>query len=170
MPPIVSPARIIAALGLAAVATFAATLAMPVRSAPEARFTTLSGEHFVTSDLRGKVAIVNFWATNCPSCIAEMPALAGIHDKFAPRGLEMIAVALHHDDRQRVAEFAQRHALPFKVAHDAGKRIAAPFGNVHITPTTFIVDKRGRLIRRYQGQPDWKEFEAVVERALAERI
>jgi peroxiredoxin len=165
-----SPIKLIAVLAVLAIGAFVATLSMPVRSAPEARFSTLSGESFVTSELRGKVAVVNFWATNCAPCLAEMPKLSETYRKFAPQGLEMVAVALHHDRPERVAEYARRQALPFKVALDTDRRIAGAFGNVHITPTTFLLDKHGRIIRRIQGEPDWRELHILVDKALAEKI
>jgi peroxiredoxin len=161
---------VLAALAVMAVGAFVAALSMPVPSAPEARFSTLSGESFVTSELRGKVAVVNFWATNCAPCLAEMPKLSETYRKFAPQGLEVIAVALHHDRPNRVADYARREALPFKVALDANRKIASAFGNVHITPTTFLIDKRGRIIRRIQGEPDWRQFHVLVDKALAEKI
>jgi peroxiredoxin len=162
------PMKLIVALGALAIGSFATLLSMPVRSAPEARFSTLSGERFDTSSLRGKVAIVNFWSTSCGVCMAEMPKMAQAYRAFAPRGYEMVAVALKHDRPEEVAAFTRRAALPFKVALDPRGDIATRFGNVHITPTTFVIDKRGRILRRFVGEPDWKEFDALVEKALAD--
>jgi peroxiredoxin len=162
------PVKLIVALGALAIASFAMLLSMPVRSAPEAHFSSLSGEHFVTSSLRGKVAVVNFWSTSCSVCMAEMPNLARAYRTFAPRGYEMVAVALRQDRPEAVAAYAERTALPFKVALDPRGDIARRFGNIHITPTTFVIDKRGRILRRFVGEPDWQQFNAVVEKALAE--
>jgi len=93
--------------------------------------------------------------------------MARAYRAFAPRGYEMVAVALKHDRPEEVAAYAERTALPFKVALDPHGDIARRFGNVHITPTTFVIDKRGRILRRFVGEPDWQEFNAVVEKALA---
>src|SRR5712675_2351334 len=78
----------------------------------EARFVTLGGESFTTSELRGKVTVVNFWATWCPDCVREMPRMIEAHRKFAPRGYEMIAVAVR-DHPNRVADYARKEGLPF---------------------------------------------------------
>jgi peroxiredoxin len=161
--------KLIAAIAVVAIGTFAAFLATPQRVAPEARFVTLGGESFTTSQLRGKVAVVNFWATWCRECVQEMPGMIEAHRKYAPRGYEMIAVAVK-DHPNRVAEFTQRQALPFKVALDTTNEVSRQFGNVRVTPTTFIIDKKGRMIRRFVGEPDWREFDRVVEKALAEQI
>jgi peroxiredoxin len=81
----------------------------------------------------------------------------------------MVAVAMSYDHPNLVADFAQKRKLPFEVALDADGAAARSFGNVSATPTTFLIDRRGRIVKRYLGEPDWAEFDALVERALAER-
>jgi len=71
--------KLIAGLAIVAIGAFTAFLTTPQRIAPEARFATLGGESFTTSDLRGKVTVVNFWATWCPDCVKEMPGMAERH-------------------------------------------------------------------------------------------
>jgi peroxiredoxin len=132
----------------------------------EARFSALSGENFALSELRGKVVLVNFWATYCAPCIREMPKIVDTHNKFAPRGYDTVAVAVRRDDPGRVAHFAEGRALPFKVALDSSGDIALRFGRVRITPTSFLIDRQGRVLKRYVGEPDWAEFHQLVERAL----
>jgi peroxiredoxin len=155
-------------VGLAAVAIIAAAAFLQPSAAPLVKFATLSGEALATSDLRGKVLVVNFWATSCVVCVKEMPRLVEAYNKFAPRGYEMIAVAMSYDHPNQVAEFAQRRALPFKVALDSSGEIARAFGNVRATPTTFLVDKRGRILKQYLGEPDWDAFHTLVEKALGD--
>ncbi|MBV8030342.1 MAG: TlpA family protein disulfide reductase [Betaproteobacteria bacterium] len=158
--------KVLVALAFLALGVFAAVLARPAAQAPEARFITLSGETFTTSDLRGKVTVVNFWATWCPDCMREMPRMIEAHRRFSPRGYETVAVAVK-DHPNRVADYAQKAHLPFKVALDTTDEVARRFGNIHITPTTFVIDKNGRVVRRFVGEPDWREFDRVVEKALA---
>jgi len=144
---------IVAAAAIAAVSTL--TLMKP---APEALY---------TAELRGKVVLVNFWATYCGACLKEMPQLVETHRKFAPRGFETVAIAVRQDDAARVAGFAASRALPFTVAHDASGELAKGFGKVRITPSSFLIDKRGRVIWRAVGEPNWSEVHERVERALA---
>ena len=160
--------KLIAGLAIVATGAFTAFLATPQRVAPEARFATLGGESFTTSDLRGKVTVVNFWATWCPDCVREMPSMAERHLKYSPRGYEMIAVAMSYDHPNEVARFAQTRALPFKVALDGDGAISRSFGDIRATPTTFLIDKRGRILKQYLGEPEWSEFHALVERALGD--
>jgi thiol-disulfide isomerase/thioredoxin len=99
-------------------AVFAFVFLKPA-SVHEVRFSSLTGGTFSTAELRGKVVLVNFWATYCGSCIAEMPKFVETHKKFAARGYDTIAVAVRQDSPQRVAEFAASHDLPFRIALDS---------------------------------------------------
>ena len=157
-------------VGLAALALgVAASLAFQRvgdAAAPEVRFATLSGKSFATSDLRGKVVLVNFWATSCVVCVKEMPRMVETYKKYAPRGYEMVAVAMSYDHPNQVAEFAKSRGLPFQVALDTDGAIAKSFGDIRVTPTTFVLDKQGRVLKRYLGEPDWAEFHGLLDKAL----
>jgi peroxiredoxin len=109
---------------------------------------------------------VNFWATSCVSCVQEMPKMIETYKKFAPRGYEMVAVAMSYDHPNQVAQFAKDRALPFRVALDSNGAIAKSFGDIHITPTTFVLDRQGRVLKRYLGEPDWAEFHVLIDKAL----
>jgi peroxiredoxin len=135
---------------------------------PQAQFVALAGDSFSTADLRGRVVLVNFWATSCVTCVAEMPKMVDTWRKFAPRGYETVAVAMSYDHPNAVAEFVRKWALPFRVALDSSGAVARAFGNVRVTPTTYLLDRSGRIVAKYVGEPDWKEFHARIERALAE--
>ena len=157
-------AAVLASVAIAAIAAVASvTLTRP---APQVTFNAISGETLSTADLRGKVVLVNFWATYCSECIKEMPKLVNAHQKFSARGYETIAVAVWRDDPARVTQFAVKHALPFKVALDSSGQLGRDFGNVRITPMSFLIDKKGKILRRYVGEPDWAELHQVVEREL----
>jgi peroxiredoxin len=158
--------RIIAACAAVAIAAFAAGAALRPSPAPEARFHTLAGEHFSTSDLRGKVVLVNFWATWCTTCVREMPKMVETYRKYAPRGYEMVAVAVQSDHPNQVADFARRRALPFKVALDTSGELARRFGDTPLLPLSVLIDREGRVAAQYTGEPDWAEFHAAIERLL----
>jgi peroxiredoxin len=158
--------KISVGLALLAIVIAAILIFFPRQTAPEVRFTALSGENFSTSELRGKVILVNFWATYCSSCLQEMPKIVATHNKFAPRGYETVAVAVWRDHPGRVARFAASGALPFKVALDTSGEAAMRFGNVRLTPTTFLIDRQGYVVKSYRGEPDWAELHQLVERAL----
>jgi peroxiredoxin len=160
--------KLIAGFGALAIAAAAAGTLTQRSPAPQVNFPILSGGSLATSELRGKVVAVNFWATSCVPCVREMPRMVQTYRKFAARGYETIAVAMSHDHPNQVADFAQRRALPFKVALDASGEVARSFGNVRVTPTIFLIDRQGRIVKRYAGEPDWRELHALVEKALDE--
>ena len=138
------------------------------KMAPEVTFTLLSGQPLKMSALRGKVAIVHFWATSCTTCIKEMPQLIRVYEQLHPRNLEVIAVAMSYDPPMYVSNYTQTRQLPFNVAMDSDGRIARAFGNVQLTPTSFVIDQRGNIIKHYVGEPAWPSFQALLEQALAQ--
>lgn len=135
-------------------------------AAPESTFVLLDGSSQTTADLRGKVTLVNFWATSCTTCIKEMPALIETHHKYAPQGYETLAVAMDYDPPGFVSAYALKTNLPFKVAHDADGSVAKAFGDIRLTPTTFLVDKQGNIVKRYLGEPDFAALHAEIEALL----
>ncbi len=136
------------------------------KMAPEVTFTLLSGQPLKMSALRGKVTLVHFWATSCTTCIKEMPQLIRLYEQLQPHNLEVIAVAMSYDPPMYVSNYTQTRQLPFKVAMDSDGRIARAFGNVQLTPTTFVIDQRGQIIKHYVGEPTWSSFQALLEQTL----
>lgn len=137
-------------------------------AAPESTFVLLDGSKATTADLKGKVTLVNFWATTCVSCVKEMPALVATYNKYQPRGFETLAVAMEYDPPAWVLNFAQTRQLPFKVALDNTGAIAKAWGDVKLTPTTYLVDKQGRIVKRYVGEPDMAALHKLIEELLAQ--
>lgn len=135
--------------------------------APEVTFTTLDGEKFSTRSMQGKVVWVNFWATNCMACIHEMPDLVRTYEKFKPQGFEVVAVAMSYDPPNYVSNYRQSAKLPFPVMLDSHGDVARAFGNVSLTPTGVLIDKRGRIIRTIVGIPDFEVIHALLEDELA---
>ena len=149
-----------------AFAAFAIWSAKPV--APLVTFVSLQGEKITTTDLRGKVVLVNFWATDCATCIKEMPDIVATYNKYQAQGFETIAVAMKHDPPNYVLNYTEKNKLPFKVALDPMGTLAKAFGEVKLTPTTFIIDKQGRLVMRILGEPDFAKLHALLEEKLRE--
>lgn len=151
------------------VLALAGTLAMLLSqkpAAPQIIFAALNGEKLALDSLRGKVVLVNFWATSCPGCIKEMPDLVKTWQKYHSRGLETIAVAMSYDPPEYVRQFAAKNSLPFTVALDTDGSVAQAFGNVRVTPTTFVIDKQGQVIQQYVGEPDFAQLHTLIESAL----
>jgi len=137
-------------------------------AAPQSTFVLLDGSTRSTADLKGRVTLVNFWATSCTTCVAEMPQIVATHDKFKARGYDTVAVAMQYDPPSYVVNFAETRKLPFKVAIDNTGAVARAWGEVKLTPTTYIVNKRGEIVKRYVGAPDFAELHKLIEKLLAE--
>ncbi|MEO7337509.1 MAG: TlpA disulfide reductase family protein [Caldimonas sp.] len=135
---------------------------------PNVGYTLLDGSQSTTGQLRGKVVLINFWATSCTTCVHEMPQIIATHEKFKSRGYETLAVAMSYDPPAYVMNFAESRKLPFGVAIDNTGAIAKSFGSVQLTPTSVLVNKKGEIVKRYVGEPDFVALHALVDKLLAE--
>ena len=161
------PLLLAGAAAAGAIAVAAAGGFSPHDAAPGVPYTVLDGTRLHTEQWRGKVVLVNFWATSCTSCVQEMPQLAALHDKLKARGFETLAVSMRYDPPSAVVDFAESRHLPFGVAIDNTGAIAKALGDVQVTPTTLLIDKRGRIVERIVGTPDFVALNAQIERLLA---
>lgn len=136
--------------------------------APDSRFVLLNGNTVDTASFKGKVVLVNFWATSCATCVKEMPQVIATFDKFKGRGFDTLAVAMSYDPPAFVAKYAETRQLPFGVAIDNTGSVANAFGQVQMTPTTFLINKRGEIVKRFVGEPDFAALHGLIEQLLAE--
>ena len=153
---------------LAVLAGGAALTGCSSATAPVSTFVLLDGSQKSTADLKGKVTLVNFWATSCTTCVAEMPHMVETYDKYKSKGYDMVAVAMSYDPPSYVVNYAETRKLPFKVAIDNTGAVAKAWGDVQLTPTSYLVNKKGEIVKRYVGQPDFKELHQLIEKLLAE--
>jgi peroxiredoxin len=128
----------------------------------------LTGESVSLSGLRGKVVFLNFWATWCPPCRAEMPDMETVHQRLTGKGLEILAVD-SGEKSATVAAFIKRSGFTFPVALDADGRVGAAYG-VSAIPTTYLIDRQGRIVSRVVGAFPWTDSAVVaaLEALLAE--
>jgi peroxiredoxin len=136
--------------------------------APPVAYTLLDGRRSDLASLRGHVVLVNFWSTDCAPCVEEMPSLVANWRRFAPQGFQTLAVAMRDDPPALVSNFAQARALPFGVVIDNTGELAQRFGNVAFTPTSLLIDKRGRIVRRWIGKTDFEALAATIASLQAE--
>jgi peroxiredoxin len=135
------------------------------QQAPDVTFISIAGQKISSQDLRGKVVMVNFWATSCATCVKEMPQMVETYNKFKGRpGIR------RRGDELRPAElrlnYAETRKLPFTVALDSGGDLAKQFGDVTMTPTTFVIGKDGKILKRYVGEPDFASLHALLQKSL----
>lgn len=134
--------------------------------APKVTFTTIQGKNIKLAALQGKVVLVNFWATDCPGCIAEMPGLIKTYNDYHDKGFEVVAVAMSYDPPSQVLNYTQKNALPFPVMHDGYGEIAQKFNEVRVTPTSYILDKQGKVLRKVVGELDFLSLRKLLDEQL----
>ena len=161
-------AAVLAVLAIGGGAYFAWQGVGQATPAPDVAYTLLDGRQTQLQSLRGKVVLVNFWATSCTTCVHEMPNIVATHERYKARGYETLAVAMSYDPPAYVMNFAESRKLPFNVAIDNTGSIAKSFGDVRLTPTSYLINKRGEIVKRYVGEPDFPALHALVEKLLAE--
>ncbi len=137
------------------------------KQAPELTFNTIEGKKITMSSLKGQIVLVNFWATDCPGCIAEMPKLVETYNTYHAKGLEIIAVAMPTDPISQVQNYAQKNKLPFPVVHDGDGEITTHFDDVRLTPTTFMIDQQGHLMGKIIGEMDFTALRSQLDKSLA---
>jgi len=138
------------------------------QAAPESTFILLDGSKQTTADMKGKVTLVNFWATSCVTCVAEMPKMVSTYNKYKAQGYDTLAVAMRYDPPSYVVNYVQTRQLPFKVAIDNTGANAKAWGDVQLTPTTFLINKRGQIVKQFVGEPDFAALHLLIEKLLAE--
>ena len=134
--------------------------------APDVTFATLKGEKINMRELRGRPVLVTFWATTCPGCLKEMPHLVELYEEFGNGGFELIGVAMSYDPPNRVLELTTERQLPYPIALDLDGALAAAFGSVMLTPTTFLIAPDGRIIKHKIGEMDIVKLRRQVEDLL----
>jgi cytochrome c biogenesis protein CcmG, thiol:disulfide interchange protein DsbE len=135
---------------------------------PAPDFTIKDADHSVTlSQFRGKIVVLNFWATWCPPCIEEMPSLVGLQKKIQGTGVTILAVSVD-DDADDYQKFLKDHSIDFLTVREAGQRtdtgVIAPVSSRYGTykvPETYIIDRNGIIRRKFIGAVDWNQQEIV---------
>lgn len=157
-------AAILLALGALALGIYAGW-SRPVAPA-DVNFIGVLGDRFTMSSLKDKVVLVNFWATSCAVCVNEMPKMVQVYEKYRERGFDFVAVAMAYDPPDRVFAYAQQNKLPFRVTLDLSGQAVQAFGGIRGTPTTFLVDRRGKIVKRFEGEPDFGKLGELIEKEL----
>jgi cytochrome c biogenesis protein CcmG, thiol:disulfide interchange protein DsbE len=129
-----------------------------LRGRPEKDFSlVLNGKPSHLSDLKGKVVLLNFWATWCPPCVDEAPSLNALQERIGPLGGTVLGVSVD-DDERAYQEFIKHFELGFPTYRDATKQIPLMYGTT-MYPDTYIIDRNGKLERKIVGPQDWSNPE-----------
>lgn len=160
---IIVAAIIALGLGIAARHFFPSAERTGISVLPEFNLPDLSGRQHNISEWRGKVLVINFWATWCPPCLKEIPDFVALQAQYADKGLQFIGIAL--EDREPVAEYtaATQINYPILLGGDNGIALSQQLGNtVGAVPYTLVVDRKGQIIFRHPGELSKQQIMEVV--------
>ena len=132
-------------IGLLGALTYFWILPAPVTKSPDISLITTDGQELHLVDLRGKPLLVTFWSTTCQSCIREIPHLIELHNELAPQGLQLIAISMYFDPPNRVLAMQKARNIPYTVAMDIHADASRAFGDIRMTPTSFLIAPDGRI-------------------------
>jgi thiol-disulfide isomerase/thioredoxin len=138
--------------------------------APSLVMTQLNGGQKIDlAALRGHPVLVTFWATSCPGCIAEMPHLIQLYQELAPKGLQVIGVAMSYDQPNHVLEMQKQKNIPYPIVWDGVGEASRAFGTVTLTPTHFLIDPQGKIVQHKIGELDIKLLRARLLSMLSKQ-
>lgn len=123
-----------------------------MKDSPEITLISIDGNEIQLAKLRGKPLLITFWATTCPGCIKEIPHLIELYEELSPRGLEIIGIAMDYDPPNQVLAARNAHNIPYPIVLDIHARASAAFGNVRLTPTSFLIDPDGKIVFQKIGE------------------
>jgi len=135
-----------------------------LRPAPDFSLTDLSGHPLHLSDYRGKVVILDFWATWCEPCKEEIPHLIDLRNRYSAQGVEVLGISMDDDDKP-VRAFQQKYQMNYPVAVGTSS-LADQYGGVLGLPITFVIDRQGRIAAKHIGATKAEVFETEVKKLL----
>ncbi len=165
---------------IASVAVYAALLSSRATGEPSATFadagkpalawtlTDVNGKVIHSSDLKGKVVVLDFWATWCGPCRMEIPGVIALQKQYCSQGLTVIGASVDEGGAAVVKKFADQMGVNYSVGV-ADDSLQAAFGGIIGLPTTFIIDRQGHLVNKHLGLTDQSDFEAELKPLLAQK-
>jgi peroxiredoxin len=135
---------------------------------PDISLLSVDGEQLRLPAYRGRPLLVTFWSVTCPSCIREIPHLIELYRELAPQGLEIIGIATAYDPPNQVLEMRKSRGMPYPISLDIDADAARVFGDVRVTPTTFLIAPDGRVVQRKIGKLDMPALRREILAMLAQ--
>ena len=136
-----------------------------IKEAPEFTLLDIDGTRTSLSDFKGKVIILDFWATWCPPCKAEIPHFVELYDEYKKKGLEVIGVSLDSNPEKSLPSFMEEYRINYTMLI-ANRNVTDSYGGIISIPTTFVIDRNGNIRKKYIGYRDKHVFENDIEELL----
>jgi len=133
--------------------------------APDFTLKDINGNDFSFSQTRGKVVILDFWATWCPPCRMGIPEFQALYEEYSAQGLEIVGIALDVEGAAVVKPFVERNGVTYPVVI-GNREIANKYGGIRGIPTTFIIDRKGRIVEKYVGYKAKEVFKSAIGKLL----
>ncbi len=134
--------------------------------APDITLKTIRNTQVQLHQLKGKVVLVTFWASNCKSCLAEIEDLKSLYQDYHEKGLELFAISMYYDRPNYVVAASKDHQIPYDIVLDLRGGIAKAFGQVELIPTTFLIDTTGDIVYQTTGVFDLPEMQTRIQSLL----
>lgn len=150
--------------GVLSSGAFAAEAAA-LTAAPAWKLNDLSGHEVSSDQFKGKVVVLDFWATWCVPCIGEIPGYIELQKKYGAQGLVIVGVSVDQKGPEVVAKFAKTKGMNYTIVM-ADDAVADAFGGLQAIPTTFLINREGRIVHRKVGAMPHAEYEKLVQQAL----
>lgn len=133
--------------------------------APEFLLENLDGQKVHSSNFKGKIVLLNFWATWCPPCIEEIPSLKSLHRAYQSEGVEVVGINLDEGSSARVKSFVAKIGIPYPILI-GNDEVTRAFGGIRGIPTTFLIDRQGRVVKKFMGGRSKRTFEEAIQQLL----
>ncbi len=133
--------------------------------APDFTLPTTDGKTLKLSSLKGKVVIVDFWATWCPPCRKGIPDLVELKKKYGSKGFEIVGVSVDTDTKADVVPFIKEKAINYPVVY-GNMNVYQQYGGIRAIPTSFVIDKKGKIVASYEGLTTSETYESHIKKLL----
>ena len=138
------------------------------KPAPDFALTDINGVLHHLSDYRGKVVMLNFWATWCPPCVKEVPEYAELQNEYGAQGIQFLGIALDDEGLARVKPWIAKHPVPYPIMLPDSK-VTAAYGDMASIPVTFVIDRKGIIRTSFVGIRKKEVVEGIIKPLLAEQ-
>ena len=148
----------------------AATSVLTAQSAPDFTLESLDGKRISLSDYKGKVVLVNIWATWCPPCVRETPRLVRVYNDYQDQGFVLLGInTTYQDKRDLVARFVQEQGMSYPVLLDLDGQVGATYGG-RLMPTSYLIDRNGKIVVTKVGEVDEAQLREQISALLAATV